>query len=444
MNCTTDILHILVADYVPLANKGEEAIIRGIEDLLGQGRSVHLGIFGEVEHPQTNGNVTVFPWNWIFQAQGNRSLKGKHRLLHDIMLSFQMCLGKHGSVSRLPANTSRDIQPLADFFQVADLVLVGHDGVFCTESCAVIHVAKSAGKRVGIFGASATLVPKARWYKGWLYRRALTESDFCFVREHYAQESLAAVAADPATVQLAPDPAFAMLPSPLDEVERLLIPYEPIHMARQKGRPVIAATVLEAGRVYAGFRPDLKGEKKRSAHATYLAQLFKALVEETHGLILFLPHSIEKSGNDVQAAQRVVSMMSNAKDHTLILDRDLEARELKGIIQTCDFLVGQRTHSLIGSVSTATPFMGLTNQADTRTHGIIGAMCACETQLIDMDIVSAKAAGQLAIGQYSKRDEFRTYLQVMRDKLTEELQAAASQIWGVRQQTQTSYEAALQ
>ncbi|MFC1764466.1 polysaccharide pyruvyl transferase family protein [Planctomycetota bacterium] len=425
-----DTVHILVADYVPLANKGEEAIVRGMADLLGQGRLVRLGVFGLVEQPETVGNITVFPWFWIFRAQGNRSLKGKQRLLHDILLSCQMRLGYLGPVKHLQAPGCRDRQPLVDFFQAADLILVGHDGVFCTESCAVIHLAKRSGKRVGILGASATLAPKARAYKGWLYRRALTESDFCLVREHYAQQSLAAVAADPNTIKVAPDPAFAMQPASRDDVECLLAPYERFQAARQAGRPIIAATVLEAGRVYAGFRPELNGEEKRRAHASYLATIFSTLVEETQALILFLPHSIEQYGNDVQAAQRVVSLMPAAKDSTLILDRDLDARMLKGIVQTCDFLVGQRTHSLIGSVSMATPFIGLTNRADTRTHGIIGVMCECEKQLIDMDTVDTKSTSQRVQTQYAKRAELSTHLQSVRVKLMGELQTAAAVVWG--------------
>ena len=43
-----DTLHILVADYVPIANKGEEAIVRGIEDMLSEGRPVALGLFDDV------------------------------------------------------------------------------------------------------------------------------------------------------------------------------------------------------------------------------------------------------------------------------------------------------------------------------------------------------------------------------------------------------------
>jgi hypothetical protein len=64
-------LHILIADYVPLANKGEEAIVRGIEDLLSDGRPVALGLFDNVPDVARRGNVTIFPRQWLFRFEVN-------------------------------------------------------------------------------------------------------------------------------------------------------------------------------------------------------------------------------------------------------------------------------------------------------------------------------------------------------------------------------------
>ena len=73
-------LHILVADYVPIANKGEEAIVRGIEDLLSDGRPVALGLFDNVSEVTQKGNITVFPKDWIFRFEGNTDLSGWGRV----------------------------------------------------------------------------------------------------------------------------------------------------------------------------------------------------------------------------------------------------------------------------------------------------------------------------------------------------------------------------
>ncbi len=88
--------------------------------------------------------------------------------------------------------------------------------------------------------------------------------------------------------------------------------------------------------------------------------------------MLFLPHSVETDGSDIVAAQHVIEQMKATAADCAILEQDCGPRLLKSIIGQCDFLVGERTHSLIGSVSVGTPFAAMTNRQDTRTHGIIG------------------------------------------------------------------------
>ena len=417
---------ILIADFVPLANRGEEAILRGIEDLLGQGGDLRVGIFDDVTAPMEVGRVTVFPWRWIFRAQGNLNFAGLPRQLHDMAMTVQMRGGYWGPLRNLLRPSQPALQALADFFARSDLVLVGHDGVFCTESCGVIHLAKQAGKRVGILGASVVLAPKARAYKGWLYRQALDECDFCLFRERYAQESLSCVATTPEKLQVAPDPAFAMIPASASAAESLLTGHSVYRQARAAGRPVIVATVLEKGRVYAGFRPALKGQEKRNAQARYLATLLKGLIDETNALVVFLPHAVEADASDIEAAWRVTGAMAVPERHTLILEQDLDARTLKAIIRAGDFLVGQRTHSLIGAVGVGTPFVGLTNARDTRTHGIIGGMCLCEDQLIDMEAVSAESALRKLLTIWSQRQRLAMHLGAVMAGLSKQLQELAA------------------
>ena len=75
-----------------------------------------------------------------------------------------------------------------------------------------------------------------------------------------------------------------------------------------------------------------------------------------------------------------------------VLDEDLSARDLKSIIKQCDFFIGQRRHSLIGTVSAETPFVALTGSGDRGTHDIISEMCGFKDQMIDMDKFSPSQA----------------------------------------------------
>lgn len=423
-------LHILVADYVPIANKGEEAIVRGIEDMLSGGRPVALGLFGNVSEVTQKGNITIFPKDWVFRFEGNADLSPWTRVWVQAMIASQLRLGIYSKLKNFTKAGDAKCRPLQEFFDRAEYVLVGHDGVFCVESCGLIQLAKKHGKRAGILGAS-TGIGVGRFYKAGLYRDALEASDFCVFRERHSCESMKQVCRRPEKLIVAPDPAFAMEPVSADEATGTLGQYELYCRARYASRPVVAVTVLEKGRVYAGFRPDLKGREKCLAHAKYVATILDALVAETHAFLVFLPHSIEDDGSDIVAARHVTEQMQSGPNDMMILEEDCGPRLLKGMIGACDFVVGERTHSLIGSVSVGTPFVALTNRRDTRTHGIIGEMCRCEHQIVDMDVRNERAAARRALELLASRTSIREALGQVNQELSKRLREIARLIRNV-------------
>jgi polysaccharide pyruvyl transferase WcaK-like protein len=424
-----DRLHILIADYVPIANRGEEAIVRGIEDMLGRGRPVALGLFDNVEAVTQRDNITIFPRQWLFRFEGNSRLSRRRRILMQAAIAAQLQLGIDGRLKNLTAAGGGQYEPLREFFSRAQYVLVGHDGVFGVESCGIIHLAKRHGKRSGILGAS-TGIAGGRFYKAALYRRAMEESDFCVFRESHSRDSMAQVCRDPARLVVGPDPAFAMRPAEPLEARAVLESQELYRRARENARPVVAVTALEKGRVYAAFHPDLQGQAKQQAHARYLAAILDPLVERHHAFLLFLPHSLEQDGSDVVAARHVIEQMKSRPDGCLILEQDCGPRLLKSVIRECDFLVGERTHSLIGAVSVGTPFVALTNREDTRTHGIIGDMCRREDCIIDMDATGDEDVSAKVLGVFSARASIKQSLEQIRGDLAGQIEEIARLVKG--------------
>lgn len=424
-----DTLHILLADYVPLANKGEEAIVCGIRDMLSDDRPVTIGLFDNVDRVTRRGEVTIFPRQWLFRFEGQSNLVGFRRVLRQVGIAAQLRLGLDSTLANLTGAGGPTLRPLHEFFERAQCVLVGHDGVFCVESCGIIRLARRHGKRVGILGAS-TGIGLGRFYKAGLYRRALDDCDFCVFRERTSCESMKQIAGRPEDLVLGPDPAFAMHPADPDEAISVLERYAPYRRAKSDGRPIVAATVLEKGRVYAGFRPDLSGPAKQQAHAEYVATILETLVKQYNAFVLFLPHSVEQDGNDILAAEHVADQMDAGKANSVILQEDCGARLLKGIIAQCEFLVGQRTHSLIASVSTATPFAALTNRRDTRTHGIIGEMCRCERQIVDMDVADRETASRKVAELFESRPSIRRVLGQTQVNLSQQIAQIAGTVKG--------------
>lgn len=425
-----DTIPILLADYVPLANKGEEAIVCGIRDMLSEEKPVAIGLFDNVGRVTQRDRITVFPRQWLFRFEGEPGLVGHRRLWRQASIAMRLKLGIYARLKNLTPAGDKACRALQDFFHRAECVLVGHDGVFCVESCGVIHLARRHGKRVGILGAS-TGIGAGRFYKAGLYRRAMDESDFCIFRERSSWESMKQIARRPEALILGPDPAFAMKPAEAGDVAFVLERYEAYRQAKSDGRAVVAATVLEKGRVYAGFRSDLQGPAKQQAHARFVATLLDALVTKHNVFILFLPHSVERDGDDVIAAKHVAACMNSGSASYMILEEDCRARLLKGIIAQCEFLVGQRTHSLIASVSVGTAFAALTNRRDTRTHGIVGEMCRCEHQIVDMDVADQETASRKVAELFESRDSIRKALRRIAPNLTRQITEMARRVKGL-------------
>jgi polysaccharide pyruvyl transferase WcaK-like protein len=147
--------------------------------------------------------------------------------------------------------------------------------------------------------------------------------------------------------------------------------------------------------------------------------------------VLFLPHSVEQTGSDVVAARHVIEQMKAGTGNVLILEQDCSARLLKSLIRECDFLIGERTHSLIASVSVGTPFAALTNRGDTRTHGIIGEMCRCEDRIIDMDVVSGQGAARRVRELFETRDATRKFLGQIQTELSQQIEETVRTIKGL-------------
>lgn len=97
---------------------------------------------------------------------------------------------------------------------------------------------------------------------------------------------------------------------------------------------------------------------------------------------------------------------------------------LKGIIQQYDFPIAERTHSRIGTVVGADPPFRY------RTHGIIGEMCQCERQIVDMDVVAPPTAASRAIEPLQSCASIRKVLRRIRRKLSERIGEVVQAVTG--------------
>jgi hypothetical protein len=77
-----------------------------------------------------------------------------------------------------------------------------------------------------------------------------------------------------------------------------------------------------------------------------------------------------------------------------------------------------------------TPFAALTNRRDTRTHGIIGEMCRCQSQIVDMDGSAEQAAAQKVLDLFESRASIRQALGRVQQDLAGQLAEIARLVKG--------------
>lgn len=425
---------IIFLENVPLENKGEAAIVLGAADTIFPGETVELAVLGFVEHPVIIEGIHVFPIRWLFGdltdnlPQYSRKSYGVNKRLRSLFKRFALLTGCYRGDRLFPNHVGKsDVSEVLRFVQDADVLLLGHDGVFDIKTCEVLARVKRMGKPVGVFGSGRIFEKRPAWSTRLMFGRAIQQADFWFTRDPATFDFMRGLDRDSQKVKLAPDPAFGMMPALRKDAEDLLRSLE------LGDGPVISVTVCENSITFVkSFLFCRSAEEKSEVHAGFLATILDALHSEVGGKIVFLPHTYELPHtrhqpwrNDVPVARKVASRMKTPGQMYRILDQDLSPRLLKSIIGCSDFMLGERTHSLIGSVDVCCPFVGFTNKSDTRTHGIIGEMCQCEDQLVDMDQMDEKAAVEVILRSYRQRDAIRRRLKTRSEWLREELRQAA-------------------
>ena len=384
-------MKVFIADYVPLKNKGEEAIIIGIAEffILQFNECIELILFDDVDGVKKNGNITQIPVNYLFKEL---NVKSKNNISTKLRYFWRiLSLYSYKSNSMLKRLYHEQV---IRHFESSNIVIVGHNGFFIPESLAIIIAAHKFGKKVIIFGSGNPIPPAWKLFLKPIYRKALSKCAFCIYREEYVYNEMKKLFINNEKIIYAPDPAFLMNVDPEDIVISKLNELVRYSEIKSKQQLLISITVLETGIAFnsAYKKYQQSKEKKCNFHSIFIAQLLDIIIEKFNCYILFLPHSIENIPykNDILAAQRIASKMRANTDNYCVLEEDLSPMMLKGIIQHSDFLIAERTHSMISAISVGTPFVGFTTHIDKRTHDIVGNMCNLECNLFNMEYPDIK------------------------------------------------------
>jgi hypothetical protein len=441
--------HVLVPEYVPLANKGEEAIVRGIADSLFPYGNCEVHLFEmDAKDYRCHDGIHVYPGSWFFPVWVTKEfgLKFSWQKLRDSSCSVLRHILNRAYpnwVKQTPASLLRtaailnqlnngnpprnekekQLRQLLD----CDFIIAGHDGGLNEWVCHVVRTMReSFNKYFGVygvqlkraFGSQAILAVHASEFRHSLFFFCRDTPTAEGVRRNFPFVS----------PQVAPDPAFAMRPADRQTVDSL-ISREGLTTFFQK--PVVMCTCCEPAPIARHcFDRVVSPEGKLRAHRELFARLIRHIIEKYDVNILFLPHALGPgiALDDRLVAKDILKRAQLPSDRARVLETEYGARDLKGLIGNGAFLVAERIHSIIGATGVTTPFLCLGSRKDVRVSGIVQEMLDLPQAVYHLHEPVEKDLHNKFDQLWKQRDSLKAHLTVKSTQLMSELADAAKVI----------------
>lgn len=90
-----------------------------------------------------------------------------------------------------------------------------------------------------------------------------------------------------------------------------------------------------------------------------ISELIHYLTKNVNAYVLLIPNELNfKHYNDLSVAREIFDSLTNKKD-VLLLEKEYNAKHLKGIIRLCDLFIGSRYHSIVAALSSCVPTIAI-------------------------------------------------------------------------------------
>jgi len=311
----------------------------------------------------------------------------------------------------------------------ADIIIVGHDGVFSDANLLFAIFASMIGKKQVIFGMGFGGFKSVLARK--MARFIMPLFDLIVLRERATFERLKAVGVPENIMHVKPDPAFFLKPAGDKELAVLL---HSEALDTQKG-PLIGMIAVRGSVIFDNcFDTVTDRKEKYELHKKLFCRIAEKIIEFTRGTVVFLPHCIgyEPNRDDRLVARDIREAMPiGLKEKIILIESEYDAATLKRLIGKLDFLVAERTHALIGSCSIGTPFLAITVKQDTRTHGIIANIFGMPDQVIDINNPDTESILGHFTNAWDTRGQIKEALREKAAKVHEECHEAARMLANV-------------
>lgn len=366
--------NILIAENIPVLNKGELALLKGMIESFSPLKSVNIKIVSssaENDHDRYGDGLEIIDVRKTFYLKKDFNysyiekiiVSGIITLKHIIFIILYKILG----VRITKIMTSELWKSYID----ADFIFIGHNGIFGIGSgllgnyfnllslSSYIYLpffGKTLKKPLVIYGGS---IPH---YKNSLIRKwmcfLLNRIELITLREKKSLENLLSIGYNGDRAVITADLAF--LVKPAVEIEAIM------KSENISANSVLIGITVTRYKAITAYK-HLNINESYNKHSEVIANVLDSLVEHKNAQILFIPHSIglEKHLDDRILSEYIFNKCKN-KEEIKVIKNEYSPEELKALMGKCDFFIGERLHSVIGAMSMNVPSIVLSNISDQR------------------------------------------------------------------------------
>lgn len=367
-------LKVFIAEQVPSSNKGEATLMYGIRKTI-QHHSQETVRFYLCSSDQSADQVAYGEDVEILNSPGLIPVAYGISKLTKITLivwsAFKHLLFWAGY--KIAGNSSFILfkDPLWHKYITSDVILIGHDNSFSKYHLFLIFFGLLLKKPVAIYGT--TIMPKVLKpsFFAKIGRYLLNRVSLITTREQLTFNFLQEIGVTKPPMYCTADKAFLLDPADIDTSSNLALD---ILTKKAKG-PLLGVMLVKGSNVFKAAFGDLSlsGEIRYQRHIQELAKTLDNLCNKIKCHIVFVPHSIgpKKEADDRLVHQDVAALMQH-KEHITLLENDLDAMTLKGLMGKFDMTISERTHGGIASATMNVPTLWISHPGDIRTYGIVG------------------------------------------------------------------------
>lgn len=386
---------IFIAEEIPSLNKGEAAILLGMLESfrsLGDVKVSLLSLHPELDEPRYMDRVNVVGEieNLHLSRNFNRSVIV--RIFESILVLpqylFFITFYKIFGLNVLKIMKKE----IWKEYCKSDLIIIGHDGMFGGMFGHVyfsqvynLFIAKIFKKPIVIYGGSV------KFFNKWqlvIAKFVLKRVDLITLRDAITYEYLQDIGVDMHHTHLTADLAYLMPSTPLKRVREIMLQE---NIDKNNG-PLIGITMTREICCLA-FSNIENLEERYQESVKFFSRVVNYLVDKLNAMIIFIPHCI---GPTKELDDRIVAkdfyQLVEHKHRVKVIDREYTPEELKGLISQFDLFIGERLHSVVGSISTCVPSIAILYPAPRNEilKGVLDKKWICNIETINFNTLTSK------------------------------------------------------